>query len=241
MKIEQKKKLIKVLKIVLNVFFYSVIAILVLFSIANMQLKNKDDIANIFGKGFLTVLTDSMTGDKEDSFTTNDVIFVELLTDKSREDLKVGDIITYFSMKIPNLNIQGFITHRIVEVFEIGDDKFIVTQGDKDGSYPDEPINIKEAVAVYQGKWEGIGNTLKRLQTPTGFATFVILPVALIFIIEAVILVRNIVIINNEKLREQMKTTPQENLSFDVEKEKERIRQQIIEEMKQQEDKNKNQ
>lgn len=234
---EQKKKVTKVLKIVLNVFFYSVIALLVLFSFANMKLKQKDDIANLFGRGFVTVLTDSMTGDQKDSFTVNDVIFVSLLDDESRQELEVGDIVTYFSMKIPGLNIQGFITHRIVEKFELEGETFLVTQGDKENSIPDEPINIKEALAVYTGKWNGAGGALKYLQTPTGFALFVILPVAVILLVEAVFLVRNIIQINNQKLKEQLKNAAPDQAGFDVEAEKERIRKQIMEELKAQEEK----
>ena len=234
---EQVKKVTKILKIVLNVFFYSVIVLLVLFSFANMKLKQKDDIANLFGRGFLTVLTDSMDGDQEDSFTPEDVIFVRLLDDESRDELKVGDIVTYFSMEVPGLGVQGFITHRIVERFTLEGETFLVTQGDKENSIPDEPINIKDAIAVYSNKWEGAGNALKYLQTPTGFALFVILPVAIILIVEAVLLVRNIIIVNNQKLTEkiQSESTP----TFDVEAEKERIRQQILEEMKKQEEDNK--
>jgi signal peptidase len=232
---EQTKKVTKVLKIVLNVFFYSVVVLLVLFSFANMKLKQKDDIANLFGKGFLTVLTDSMAGENQDSFTPEDIIFVTLLDDESRQDLEVGDIITYFSMSIPGLNVQGFITHRIVDKFSEGGETFLVTQGDKDNAPLDEPINIKDAIAVYNSKWVGAGNALKYLQTPTGFATFVILPVAIIVIVEAVFLVRTIIIVNNDKLKEKMISESSQS-TFDVEAEKERIRKQILEEMKQQEE-----
>ena len=235
---EQIKKVTKVLKIVLNVFFYSVIVLLVLFSFANMKLKQRDDIANLSGRGFLTVLTDSMDGDQEDSFTPKDVIFVRLLDDESRDQLEVGDIVTYFSMDIPGLGVQGFITHRIIERFTLEGETFLVTQGDKENAIPDEPINIKDAIAVYTGKWEGAGNALKYLQTPTGFALFVILPVAIILIVEAVLLVRNIIIVNNQKLTEKIQSNTSAP-AFDVEAEKERIRQQILEEMKKQEEDNK--
>jgi signal peptidase len=236
MKQEKTNKVTKVLKIILNSFFYVIIFVLVLFSFANMKLKQKDDIANIFGRGFVSVLTDSMTGDQKDSFTVNDVIFVKLLDDNSRALLTEGDIITYFSMEIPGLNIQGFITHRIVEIFELEGETFIVTQGDKAGSIPDDPINIKDAIAVYTGKWEGVGSALKYLQTPTGFALFVIIPVAIILMVEGVFLIRNIIIVNNEKLKEKLQSEPQ-NTDFDVEAEKEKIRKQILEELKAQQEK----
>ncbi|MDY0075123.1 MAG: hypothetical protein RBR75_04560 [Acholeplasmataceae bacterium] len=244
MKKESTKKVAKVLKITLNVFFYAVVVLLMLFSFANMKLKQKDDIANLFGRGFLTVLTDSMAGDNEDSFTPQDVIFVNLLNEKSRANIKVGDIVTYFKMDIEietesgTIETQGFITHRVVEIIPMDNETFLVTQGDKDGAPLDDPINVKEALAVYTGKWIGAGDALKYVQTPVGFALFVILPVALILIVEAVFLVRNIIIVNNDKIKTKYQGSTEPS-TFDVEAEKERIRQQILAEMKQQEEANK--
>ncbi|MDO9628874.1 MAG: signal peptidase I [Acholeplasmataceae bacterium] len=231
MNAEKLKKVTSIGKIVLNVFFYSVIVFLILFSIANMKLKEKDDIANIFGNGFTTVLTDSMTGDQADSFTVDDIVFVKLLNDESRTDLKVGDIITYFSMDIPGLGIQGLITHRISEVITLEGETFFITKGDKQGAPNDAPIHISEAIALYQSKWVGAGTALKHLQTPTGFATFVILPVVLLLIFEGVLLVRNVIKLNNEKLEKKF-AVEQNKPIFDVEAEKEKIRQQVLEELK---------
>jgi len=231
MKPETKKTVIKVGKISLNVLFYFVIVLLITFSIANMQLKKKDDIANIFGNGFTTVLTDSMDGEESDSFTVDDIVFVKLLNDQSRTDLKVGDIITYFSMEIPGLGIQGLITHRISEIIVIEGETFLITKGDKVGAPDDAPIHISEALAQYQSKWVGAGGTLKYLQTPSGFALFVILPVILILIFEGIMLVRNVIMLNNEKLEKKFAINKQQNV-FDVEAEKEKIRQQVLEEMK---------
>lgn len=225
------------IKVVFNVGFYSVIVILVLFSIANMQLKEKNDVANIFGRGFVSVLTDSMDGDQEDSFTVNDLLFVRLLDDRSRAELKVGDIITYYDFEIDGLpgKPAGFITHRIIQVFELGDEVFFVTQGDKFGALPDDPIHISEAISVYQSKWTNAGIALKYLQTPQGFALFVILPVALLLVFEGVMLTKNILALNREKMTEQL-SKEKELAQQQLESEKEKIRQQILEELKKQQD-----
>ena len=233
MKSNAKQHVIRVGKIVFNVLFYSVIIFLILFSIANMKLNQKDDIANIFGYGFTTVLSDSMDGDKEDSFTMNDIVFVQILNDESRSKLEVGDIVTYFSMEIPGLGVQGLITHRITEIIQLDNEVFLVTTGDKDGAFEDAPIHISEAIAIYQSKWVGAGSSLKYLQTPTGFALFVILPVIFMLIFEAVLLIRNVIKLNNEKLEKKF-AFAKENPVFDMEAEKEKIRQQVIEEMKNQ-------
>jgi signal peptidase I len=215
MSLSQKQTLIKVSKIVLNVIFYAFLFSLILFSIANIKLEKNDDIANIFGNGFLTVLTDSMDGDQEDSFTTSDLLFVKLLDDETRLDLKEGDIITYFSMSIPGLpnGTQGFITHRIIEVFTLENQTFFITQGDKKVlvggelvQVEDKPIHISEAIAVYQSKWINAGDTVRYLQTPQGFALFVILPVFIILVFEGVILIKNIMVVNNQKLEQKYAT-----------------------------------
>lgn len=239
MKPETKKTVVNVAKIVLNVLFYSVIVLLITFSIANMKLKQKDDIANVFGYGFTTVLTDSMDGGELNSFTVDDIVFVKLLDDQSRAKLDKEDVITYFSMDIPGLGVQGLITHRIKEVIVIDGETFFITRGDKkvlqDGvlvDAPDDaPIHISEALAQYQSKWVGAGGTLKYLQTPSGFALFVILPVVILLVFEGVILVRNVVKLNNEKL-EKKYSIHKEQKVFDIEAEKEKIRQQVLEELK---------
>lgn len=223
-----------VTKIILNTLFYSVIVLLILFSIANMKVKTNGDIANIFGIGFMGVLTDSMDGDQPDSFTVDDLLFVKLANDENRDSFEVGDIITFYSFKIPNYNDRpGLITHRIVEVRKDGPNTYYTTKGDHPSATVDETaVNSLEVVAVYQSKWESAGKHLKYLQTPTGFALFVIIPVALLLIFEGVLLAKNIININHDKMTTRL-NTEKENAILLLEAEKEKIRQQILEELKQ--------
>lgn len=229
------RRLTSIVKVVLNVVFYTVIVTLILFSVANMQLKRQDDIANLFGHGFVSVLTDSMAGDQPDSFTSNDLIFVRLLDDDSRKELKEGDIITYFVLKIDSLpgKPSGFITHRIHRIFELQGQTFIQTQGDAPNAPLDNPIHISEALSVYTGQWKNVGHVLKQLQTPNGFALFVILPVAIFLVVEIIFLTRTILNVSNQKNREKLELEKQEALKA-LEVEKEKIRQQLLEEIKSQ-------
>ncbi len=224
--------------IALNVVFYTLIVGLILFSFATMQLKRNDDIAGFFGRGFLTVLTDSMDGNEDDSFTSNDVIFVNILDDSERADLKVGDVITYFSMDIPGLGIQGFITHRIVDTFSLDGELYLITQGDKVGSFPDNPIHISEARALYTGQFAGAGSALKYLQSPNGFAIFIILPVFLLLIFQGIVLGRNIYLSNQAKIEVRM-AEQKEQAQLQLEAEKEKIRQQILAELNTKKEENK--
>ncbi len=227
---EKKTTPKKVLKITLNSLFYLIIILLLIFSIANIKVKKENDIANVFGTGFLSVQSNSMLGDKDDSFEKGDMVFVKMLDEKSVLDLKVGDIVTYFDMSIKQFN-----THRIVEINF--DDEYIVTQADYNqagqntNTQPDQPITFDQAIATYKSKVSGLGNTLDKLQSPTGFALFIILPVALILIFEGVMLGRNILQLNREKMEDKY-AQEKEDTKKTLEVEKEKIRQELLAELK---------
>src|SRR5690554_3406935 len=122
---QEKKKTIRGVKITLNVLFYTIIALLLLYSIIVITSRGANDIPNVFGNGFLAVETDSMVGDKPDSFNPNDLIFVKILNDDQKNNLTEGDIITF---KDPAKG-GALNTHRIVD---IRSDGFIQTQGDNE-------------------------------------------------------------------------------------------------------------
>ena len=96
---EKSNITIKVLKIVGNVFFYLVIIFLLIFSIANIKVKKESDVPNVFGRGFIAVIRDSMEGNEEDSINEGDLIFVKMLDEKGIANLEIGDIVTFFDWK----------------------------------------------------------------------------------------------------------------------------------------------
>ncbi len=120
---EKKSTPKKVLSITLNSLFYMIIVVLLIFSLANIKVKKENDIANVFGLGFLSVQSNSMFGDQEDSFEQGDMIFVKMLDEESVKALEVGDIVTYFDMTIKEFN-----THRIVEINT--EEEYLITQAD---------------------------------------------------------------------------------------------------------------
>ncbi len=221
----KQKLAIKILKISVNLIFYIVIALLLVFSLANIQVKKENDIANVFGRGFLAVQSDSMLGDLEDSFEKGDMVFVKMLDDNSREALVEGDIVTYF-----DLTLRAFNTHRIIEIYKSNDITYFITQGDNTPG-ADQPIRADEAKALYVSKLSGAGNALDYLQSPTGFALFVILPVILILVFEGIVLVRNVLALNKAKMEEKY-AIDKEKTIVDLEAEKDKIRAQIMEELK---------
>lgn len=260
MKDIQEKQWFKISKIVLNVIFYTLIVVLLLFSIANINKKDQFSVPNIFGKGFSTVVSPSMEGSQKDSFTTEDLIFLDVVTDSNREkkiaNLEIGDIIM-FKYYNADLNETVLNTHRIVDIIELNNKTTYVTQGDKvaetflDDKYDPskgwedlfeqkkiELVSADEIVAVYTGKWVGAGAAFKFVQTSNGFLLCVVLPVALFFLVELVLLLLNFMKIRQQK-RDEQHAEEMERIKAEqaarLEEEKARIRAEILAEQAKQE------
>lgn len=224
----------KSLNIAGNVLFYGLIVLLLLFSIANLTVKSDKDIANVFGRGFLPVLSDSMEGDNSDSFNKGDLLFVRTIKESQVDDLEIGDVITFYDTTLVALN-----THRVVEVT----DSYIVTQGDKanainpyviagDNTGKDYQIVTYENVkAVHTGTWSGVGSAVSYLQTPVGFALFIILPVVILLAYQGFVLTKALLAVNKEKLEAKYAEDKEQSLK-DLEAEKEKIRKELLEELK---------
>jgi len=219
-----RKKALNILKISLNGIFYSVIVFLVLFSVASIKLKSQADIANVFQTGFLSVQSDSMSGDNKDSFNQGDVILVSMLNDQSRSHLAVGDIVTFYDLRIRSHN-----THRIVMIEYIDNEAFLITKGDN-AAEVDRPIHVSEALSVHRQTIPNIGVMLDYLQSPTGFALFVILPVLVLLLLEGAFLVRFLLVMNKEKLELKFRREV-ETVNQSLESEIEAIRKEILREL----------
>lgn len=222
-------------KIALNVVFYIVNFIVLLFSISNIRAKNKNDqIPNIFGKGYLNVLSDSMTGDNEDSFNTGDMIIVKIANKKNISKLEVGNIVTFYDYRLASNKGAGSAldTHRIVYIDKTNNDSYVYyTVGDKIakqlnfdasklnadnyltilnslGSNNYQAFGSTEIRGIYSGKWSGFGKTIQTINNH--FIAIIIVPVAILLVFEIGVLVLNIMRAREEKLKLEMKETSQE-------------------------------
>ena len=249
---KSEKKSWKIIKIVLNVVFYVFIAFLVIFSISNFGVKDNLDIPGILGNGFLTVETDSMDGEEEDSFTRDDLIFVKKVTDSNREKMiskiEVGDIVT-FSYYVDGLGII-LNTHRVVDIKEsISGEVIFITQGDKAALNPAykyvsgsetndstkyEAVAEKDVLAIYNGQWQNAGKTMKYVRSEQGFLLVVVIPTAIFLVFEAFVLVTNIMKIKQDKVAGERAKEHEEELAkakLELEAEKEKIRAQVLAEL----------
>lgn len=222
-------------KIALNVVFYILILLVLLFSISNIRAKNKNDqIPNIFGKGYLNVLSDSMTGDNEDSFNTGDMIIVKIANKKNISKLEVGNIVTFYDYRLATNKGAGSAldTHRIVYIDKTNNDSYVYyTVGDKIakqlnfdasklnadnyltilnslGSNNYQAFGSTEIRGIYSGKWSGFGKTIQTINNH--FIAIIIVPVAILLVFEIGVLVLNIMRAREEKLKLEMKETSQE-------------------------------
>lgn len=265
----QEKKWYKITKLCVNVVFYALIVVLLLFSIANLNKKEEHDIPNVFGNGFTTVQTPSMEGTQKDSFTVNDLVFLNVLNDRNHDKkvskLEVGEIITFVGY---NDQLQQYIlnTHRIVDIVEYNGKTLFITQGDRVAEMNDdykysreddwdpevgllndrcELVTADDVKAIYSGKWVGAGKAFKFIQTSNGFLLCIVLPIAVFFVVELLIVILNFMKIKQGKREEEhaveMEKMRQEQQRL-LEEEKARIRAEILAEQarKQEEEENNN-
>jgi signal peptidase len=232
--VKNKNTIKRILSITGNVVFYIILAALLIFSIANMRIKKANDIPNALGYGFLSVVSDSMEGSKENSFDKGDLIIVRMLNDKSIKDLKEGDIVTFYDWNILRIN-----THRIVEVGS----NYVITQGDKaanSAAYVKgennegkqyETVLHDDLIAVHRSTWSNAGTSLEKLQTPVGFAIAIILPVFVLLVIQGINLARAVLSISKNKMEEKH-LQDKEKVLQELEAEKEKLRKELLEELK---------
>ena len=202
----KENKSSQILKIVLQVLYYVVIVLLLGFSIITIASRGERDIPKVFGRGFLAVQSDSMVGDNKDSFKKGDLVFVKILNDKSRENLKVGDVVTFYDESIRNFN-----THRIVNIEELSTGTYFTTQGDNE-AHPDLVDRVaSDYYAIYAGKMRGVGKIITFLNTRLGFGLLIVLPITGLFVYQGV---KVLLLVNENKKQVQ---------AVDLEAEKEKL------------------
>ncbi|MBP5342597.1 hypothetical protein J6Y73_01575 [bacterium] len=204
----EKTKTKKVLKIIGDVLFFVVIALILFIAVMNLRSKKNNGIPNIFGTAYVEVLSGSMDGDKPDSFAEGDLVIAKIVNDKNREEvirnLKVGDIVTYIDYTIVKEGM--IISHRITSIanpIEEGDPFHFptyVVQGDNlDYGYGATNVPASRILAVYKSHVKGLGNVLGWFGTPAGFFVIVVLPCILFLIFEVYKFIRVLIEYQNEK------------------------------------------
>lgn len=195
---EKKKK--SVGKVIADVIFYVVALLVVIFSVFSIIAKQNSGVAKVFGYSPIVVLSDSMNGDQEDSFSKGDLIVIKSVKDKNT--LEEGDIITFYDMSIiDNKKVPN--SHRIIDVIETNNGLFFQTQGDNTLTNPNpDQVLVKDSdvIGQYVFNIKGAGTIISKLQTPLGFFLVVVVP-AIIFLVYEIFLFMRIIIL--EKMKKQ--------------------------------------
>ena len=162
-----------VFKKILNVFFYAVIAIIVVFALLMtvMSLGSKDGLSGLFGHYFMTVQSESMSG----TFEKGDIIICK---DVDTDDLVKGDVISFYYIV---QNQKVVVTHRIINVKtnDIGV-RYFVTQGDAEGIIMYEEVLPDDVIAKYTGKKiSGAAKVADFIKSKNGFLICVVIPLFL--------------------------------------------------------------
>lgn len=257
---DKKKNLIKkILVIVGNVVFYTVVILLFLFSLMNINAGNgTENFPNLFGRGFLSVESDSMTRREGgyhpaewDTYEIKEINKGDLVYSNvfggDLTTLKIGDVITFYDHHISALN-----THRIVYIsVEFG---YVVTQGDLvisvggqsdyyDATMTDKAkndrlssnsnlaqvVNTEDIKGVATGIKAGAGNTLSFIRDNWLF--IFVVPIAIVLLFEVFLVVKNILDLRNEKNKVALESD-KEAMMAELEAEKERMRQELLAELK---------
>ena len=243
-------------RIALNVIFYTIILLVLLFSISNIRAKNENDrIPNVFGLGYLNVLSDSMDGDFDNSFKAGDMIIVKTASEKKIAKLKVGDIVTFLDYNLQSNKgaSTALNTHRIVyinkeanifytvgdkamklsngfDITTLNDDNCLSTLQQVFGVNGFQAFGSSEIRGIYSGKWSGFGSVIQTINNH--FVAIIIVPIAILLVLELGYLIYNIMKVREEKLKKDLK--PEADLVMtddDKEKLKAELRAQLLAEM----------
>ncbi len=215
-----KEKTKRILSIVGSVFQLVLVVIALAMSVIVIVYtydREANELPSLFGVSFLTVQTSSMDYDGDlaveyykgegadfaDSakFKKHDMIIVKEWKYGKSEDLKVGDVVTFYDSSIPVTNandevIGWFNTHRIVEILDNGN---IITRGDNNPG-PDTEMSSARVVAVWGGKKvAGWGKVIDWIKDSTHFLLVIVLPLALLFFFNVFMFVRELVRHNVDK------------------------------------------
>lgn len=198
------------LNVALIVLQVVIVVVAIAFSIS-ILLSTGYESNTDFGKSsirLMPVLTDSMAGDKDDSFKAGDLIIVKSAEKADLSSLKEGDIITYLDYVGGDLQ---FVTHRIIDVSETSlEDGTVVREFTTRGDAEDPATAIPKTLyqgdikGIYVGKLAGVGSAVFWLQDPTHFFLVIMLPLILLLLYNAYLVVRIIIDAKLRKQREQL-------------------------------------
>ena len=216
------KKGKKIANIIINVILVIAIIIAAIATYVSFVSTSGNGVPSIFGRSILSIQTESMYPTLEPG---------DLIIDKAVKDtkaLKVGDIITYWTV-IDGERVLN--THRIFQIYDGGDYLIFATKGDNNANEDPLTVHESEVIGIYTTKEgdedvggtriKGAGKIFDFLQTSTGFLVVVVIPVAIFFLFHLVQFFRVLFEYQNVKNRlryEQERGVAEDELEADKQK-----------------------
>lgn len=136
---------------------------------------------NVFSYCLYYIETDSMLGDKEDSFPSDTVIISKIVDEEDCYSLEVGDVITFFPQDEDTPDYIKTKTHRIIEIDY--DNQTILTKGDAN-TRVDAPIEFEDVQARMVKISPLLTKLLVLLRSFWGFLLFIFLPLAALIVLQ---------------------------------------------------------
>lgn len=164
----------KALSIIIDVVV-AIVLIFVVFMTVNIIRSAGKGYTEFFGYTYLGVETDSMNGDKEDSFDAGALVIVRILDENERLELQVGDVVTFYQTEN---NVRIINSHRIISLgVRMDGIQYYRTQGDNPNAAPDDfTLTSSNVIGIVEGHIDGIGNVVNWVSSSAGFFVCVVLP-----------------------------------------------------------------
>ena len=211
---EKKTRALKILSITRKVFVWLVIVTAIIMMITmlfSVTLFNKNE-RSLFGYKFFIVRSDSM---KATHFDAGDLVIAKEQKDYS--NLKDGDIITFIS-KNPDDSFNKVVTHKIRNKTTDADGyPGYTTYGTTKDENDKAVVTYENILGVYSTHVPNIGSFFSFVKTTPGYLTCVLLPFAILILLQAASTIRLFVHYRAEQIaevsteREQLDKEREEN------------------------------
>ena len=174
---EKESKGKRILSGVVNALLIIAILLAAMCTYVSYVNTSGNGVPSLFGIRMFSIKTDSMYP----TLKPGDLIFD---TAAEPEELRVGDIITYWTV------IEGervLNTHAIYEIYDGNGFLVFETKGEKNAAVDPLSVHESEIVGKYTGvRIEGAGKVFEYLQSAEGFFIVIVIPVFLFFLFHLV-------------------------------------------------------
>lgn len=182
----------RILNAVVNGILVLAIALAAVCTYVSFVSASGNGVPSLFGIRVFSIQTESMYP----TLLPGDLIFDTAV--KEPEDLRVGDVITYWTV----INGERVLnTHRIHEIYDGGGYLIYATKGDNNTTADPLTVHESEVVGKYSFRVGGLGKVFDYLQTSTGFLIVIVIPVFLFFLFHLIQFFRVLFAYQNVKNR----------------------------------------